>query len=529
MRSPITSDYLAALHRRKFLIASAALAVLAASFVSIKRIPNVYESSTFIIVESASNVDGAPETAHLDLQRRLTTIKEQVTSRSRLDTLIGKHNLYPDLTAPGVTNDRAIARMQGDIDVDVRSSRPDATESFRISYRAADPETACRVTADLAAQLIADNITAVQDLVSSQAAVLRQRASEVSAQLKGLEQKAPWLISLREDAPISVGGGSRGSAQATRQQQMAVETLRDQQYKSQQQIADLNRRIAEQAQIVDRQNNSQAPGDNPTVGALVAKRAELQGQRDNLINKQGLTEKHPRVAIVDDQISSINKTLVELNRQNQGSAHQTAEERELRSLEMERNRLKIDYELSGREVARRTASPLAVANSGNDSTTPRSASAARLSQDYLSLKQSYKELSAKLHEVELALHTVESSRLGQFKILDEANLPQAAIWPNRRLLGVVGLVLSIIVGLGCGFLAEVRSLGSFRTSQDVEFYTRLPLLGAIPRTLTPAERTAARTRTRLRITAVVAASALCSLLLAQVFTVLRVFEMIVKK
>ncbi|HEU4391790.1 MAG TPA: hypothetical protein VFV34_28650, partial [Blastocatellia bacterium] len=320
---------MAALRRRKLLITSAALAVLAASFVAIKRIPNVYESSTFIIVESAAPVDGTSDGPHVDLQRRLTTVREQVTSRSRLDALIAKHDLYRDLRSGAGTNDRAIARMQGDIDVDVRSSRPDSTESFRISYRAGEPEIARLVTADLAAQLIADNLNAVQDLVSSQATVLRQRAVEVSAELKGLEQRTPWLISLREDAPLSSGRGSHPSPQAARQHQMALETIRDQQYKTQQQIADLNRRIAEQSQIVDRQKKSQIPADNPTVGALVAKRAELQGQRDNLISKQGLTEKHPRVTVVEDQINSINKTLIELNRQNQGSAHQTAEEREL--------------------------------------------------------------------------------------------------------------------------------------------------------------------------------------------------------
>jgi uncharacterized protein involved in exopolysaccharide biosynthesis len=311
--------------------------------------------------------------------------------------------------------------------------------------------------------------------------------------------------------------------------QMAVEGLRDQQYKTQQQIADLDRRIAEQSQLIDRQKKSQAPRDNPTAGALVAKRAELQGQRENLTNKQGLTEKHPRVALIDDQISSINKALVDLNRQNQGVASQTPEDRELRSLEMERNRLRIELEIGGREVARQSTAPVQVAGSAAAAAIPRDPSAARLAQDYLSLKQSYKELSAKLHEAQLTVQTVESSRLGQFSILDEANLPQAAIWPNRRLMAIVGVFLAAVAGLGCGFLAEARSLGSLRTARDVEFYTRLPLLGAVPITMTAAERHRVRSKARLRITAGLALSILCSLLLAQAFTALRVFEMIARR
>jgi uncharacterized protein involved in exopolysaccharide biosynthesis len=111
MRLPTISDYLSAFRRRKLLIAFPALALLAASVIAIKRIPNVYEASTFIIVESPAQGENTSETAHLDLQRRLTTIREQVTSRSRLDALIRKHDLYKDLTAVSSRNDRAIAHM----------------------------------------------------------------------------------------------------------------------------------------------------------------------------------------------------------------------------------------------------------------------------------------------------------------------------------------------------------------------------------------------------------------------------------
>ncbi len=310
------ADYFRAVRRRKLALIVPALIVIVASAIAIKQLPNVYVSSTFILVESQQG-EGFSER---DLSRRLTTIQQQVSSRTRLEEIIGKHNLYQDQLAKNAPVEQVIDDMRQAIDVNVNSSEEHTTNAFSISYRAEDPETARLVTSELANGLIEENIKAMESQASGEADVLRQRAAELSAQLHDLEQKGPWLMNLKEDTPIApASSGSRGgggvSLEAVRSQQMSIENLKDQQYKIQQQMADLERRIAEQRQVVEQQKKTAPLRDNPTLGALIAKRAELQGSKDNLINQQELTDKHPRVIAVNDQLASLNRAIAEARQQ----------------------------------------------------------------------------------------------------------------------------------------------------------------------------------------------------------------------
>ena len=125
--------------------------------------------------------------------------------------------------------------------------------------------------------------------------------------------------------------------------------------KSQQVLADVERRIIEQRQIVEQQRKGSALRDNPTYGAPIPKRTELQGQHAALINRQQLTDKHPRVLAISDQIQAINRQIEELRRQDSALVSQSPQARELATRRSERNRLKIELEITGRELVGRSS------------------------------------------------------------------------------------------------------------------------------------------------------------------------------
>src|SRR5689334_16659220 len=87
------AEYLEILRRKKLAILVPLAVVMIAAFIAIKRLPNVYESSTFIMVEAPASESGA-ENILPDLSRRLATIRQQVTSRSRLESVIEKFDLF---------------------------------------------------------------------------------------------------------------------------------------------------------------------------------------------------------------------------------------------------------------------------------------------------------------------------------------------------------------------------------------------------------------------------------------------------
>jgi succinoglycan biosynthesis transport protein ExoP len=537
------TEYLDALRRHKLAILVPALVVMIASAIAIKKLPNIYESSTFIMVESPQGNDRSNENTLPDLSQRLGNIRQQVTSRSRLESVIKKFSLFDKQLEKGERLDDLLGDMRGQIVIDVNANQESATKAFTLSYKDKDPETAQKVAAELAEQLIADNVDAMKHLASGETDVLNQRASELSAKLHELELSYPWLLNLREDAPVIpspyTGGASRGASQAKvnadadRNQTMTVEGLRDQQYKLEQQLAEFEKRIAELRPIVEQQKKVSPLAGNPAYGILVSQRAQLEGERDNLINRQELTEKHPRVLAVNDKIAAINRQIEELKQQNAGAVVQTTEARDLRQLESERNRVKADLEVARRAVDRQVANPPrpAVVSGGSSPAVAaapiRDANSARIAQDYLGLKADYKEVLSRKQDAELKEKTIGSSKVEQYRVLDQANLPQLPVAPNRKLLMGIASFLGLAAGIGLAFILEFRRFSSLQDVKDVEYYTRLPMLAAIPKTLTAKERAMEKQKQARHMA--YGAAVLATFVLTGFFIVTNLFALLGKK
>ncbi len=517
-----------------------------ASVIAIKRLPNIYESSTFIMVESPQGNDRSSDTALPDLSQRLGNIRQQVTSRSRLESVIRKFGLFEKQLAKGERLDDLLADMRGQIGLDVNANQESATKAFTLSYKDKDPETAQKIASELAEQLINDNVEAMRHLASGETDVLNQRASELSAKLHELELSYPWVLNLREDAPVipaPYAGGSynRGATQAKvnadaeRNQTMTVEGLRDQQYKLEQQLAEIEKRIAELRPVVEQQKKASPLAGNPAYGILVSQRAQLEGERDNLINRQELTEKHPRVLAVNDKIAAINRQIEELKQQNASAVVQTQEARDLRQLEADRNRVKADLEVARRAIDRQVANPPrpAIVSGGApvvaSSPATRDPNSARIAQDYLGLKADYKEVLSRKQDAELKEKTIGSSKVEQFRVLDQANLPQLPIAPNRKLLMGVATVLGLAIGIGFALVLEFRRFSSLQDVKDVEYYTRLPMLAAIPKSLTARERDQENREKTRRLAIGAAAAVLATCALTGFFLVTNLFALLGKK
>jgi uncharacterized protein involved in exopolysaccharide biosynthesis len=540
------TEYLEALRRHKLAIILPAMIVMIASAIAIKTLPNTYESSTFIMVESPQG-ERASEKSLPDLSQRLGNIRQQVTSRSRLESVINKFGLFKKQLDNGERLDDLLADMRGLIGVDVSENQESVTKAFMLSYRDQDPQIAQKITAELAEQLIADNVEAMKSLASGETEVLNQRATELSAKLHQLELANSWLLNLREDAPIipspyAGGGGNRGASQARvnieaeRNQTMTVENLKDQQYRLEQQLAEIEKRIAELRPVVEQQKKASPLSGNPAYGLLITQRAQLQGERDNLINRQELTDKHPRVLAVNDKIAAINRQIEELKQQNAGAVVQTQEARDVRQLESDRTRVKADLEVARRAVDRQIANPPrpAVVSTGGGATiaaTPatRDPNSARIAQDYLGLKADYKDIISKKQDAELKEKTIGSAKVEQYRVLDQANLPQLPVAPNRKLLMGLSALLGIATGIGFAFILEFRRFSSLQDVRDVEYFTKLPMLAAIPKTLTTQERHLEKQRNGRRMAMGAAAAIFATFALTGFFIITNLFALIGKK
>src|SRR5438445_3243832 len=88
--------YLRLIVHRKWLVLGTFVFVSAATYIVSSRLPNVYTSSTLILVDPQKVPESyVKATVTGDLRNRLGTLQQQILSATRLQKIIDALNLYP--------------------------------------------------------------------------------------------------------------------------------------------------------------------------------------------------------------------------------------------------------------------------------------------------------------------------------------------------------------------------------------------------------------------------------------------------
>lgn len=396
-------------------------------------------------------------------------------------------------------------------------------DTFVISLTGSDSALTESAASQLALRLVSDNNRDHPRMMTPE---MQKRLAEADDEISSLESRYPWLRVSGAEGPsgpaIAVSQRNPHDSPERSNQNFQLESLRDKQFLIRQQLADIDERLIEQRRIVALQRKSPSLGDNATYAALVARRTELQGQRDTLINRRELTDKHPRVTALDDQINAINRQLDELRTQQSSAVTQTAEARELASLETIRKRLALELEIGDREiaritpvVARETARPLRTSK-GPD---PRS----RIMAAYDAAKKRRSDVAAQTESERPATE----SRFAPEKYSLVTETPSMRVVSS---LSPAALSVAAIFGLGAGmmlsFLMEASKFATVTSIRDVEVYGRMTLIGVVPTTLTAAGKRNARLMRLTRIAGGAAATLAVAVVLTKILISTRVLEYI---
>jgi polysaccharide biosynthesis transport protein len=126
-----------------------------------------------------------------DLQQRLNSITQQILSRTRLEGIINKLNLYSDERGRK-TQDDLVERMRKDIDVElVRSAADREVTAFNVYYSSKNPRIAQQVTSELTNLFITENLESrrhqaeqTTQFLQSQLGDARQKLAEQEERLR---------------------------------------------------------------------------------------------------------------------------------------------------------------------------------------------------------------------------------------------------------------------------------------------------------------------------------------------------------
>jgi polysaccharide chain length determinant protein (PEP-CTERM system associated) len=530
-RNRTPGEYATIVWKRKWLIILPAIAVATAVAWVVYRLPDVYESSTLIVVKPSTLPTSAVPTMGEDtITRQLSSIAQVVTSRSSLEPLVAKHDIYREERRRGEPMEVIIEKIRKDIKVEVNTSRNDITNGFNIIYRGREPKATQMVTSELASRYIDEQTKNTINSTTSAKQFFDQQVSQAKAELDAVDNERGEFMQQNVDNLPSGAASLVGQLTGLREQQKAyiseIGRYQDRRSALAGQLA-LIKKTTEQVkeEVIE---NTTDPKTTPAWAQLAARKADLEAQMQRMLTE--LKPKHPDVQSKQAEIDSVKRSMDDMvndwkqkikdkqeKLKDRPDLQVASIEAELRLMDSEIRRgqgtlADIEKQISQLMLRINTVPGVEVA-------------LGKLDRDYLTKKAAYDSLLATQQRVALGADAASQQQGESIQVIDSAYLPSQPVAPKRFLLFAMGLGL----GLGLGFLLaaifEAPKLLTIQNREDAAHYTNLPVLATVPELLTPQEARAIPRRRRLLLAAGITATIVSIPLLALALKATHVFEL----
>jgi polysaccharide biosynthesis transport protein len=485
----------AAWSRRKWLAVLVFALPATGAVTLVAALPDLYRSTATVLVERQQVPEAfVRPTVTSELETRLNTISQEILSRSRLEGLVARFGLYPDLRARA-SSEEVVERMRKDVRLELKTTeskdnRPNATTAFALSYQGRDPSTVALVTNTLASFYIEENLklrerqaTGTADFLKVQLAETRKRLDELEARVS--EFRRLHLGELPQQMPANLA---------------TLETLHAQlRLNSDNQLRASERRENLKAQLAEAASMPQLFGGQPGSASGTQPIYETRSQRlgrlklDLTTALANSTEAHPTVMRLRREIQALERATDEPAAKDAGSAlpatpYTLRLKEALQSTEGEIRILKTEEQ--------RLRTGIAAYQARVENTPKREQEFLEVSRDYDTTKQLYESLVKRHEEAQLAESMEQRQKGEQFRILDAAVPSIVPVAPNRLQLLLVSLALSAGIAAGALMLAEMLDT-SFHSVAELRAFTTVPVLVSISRITSKSDQRRGRRRFRL--------------------------------
>ena len=526
-------EYARMVWRRKWLIALPSVAVALAVGWVVWRLPNTYLSRTLLTVRPASiSTSVVPQLSDSDLTIRINNIGQEVVSRTSLEPLIEKFNLYAAERRRGEPMDTLVERMRTqDIAVEINTARDDIINGFYLSFRGPDPRVTQAVTAELASKYVTAQNKAAGEESTLTKEFFEQKLREEKEKLDAIDrQRLEFMMRNQRHLPSSMQAVV-GQLSGLREQQKSLHgslgILRERRSLLNTQLGDLEKQREQEISNVSEQVGD--PKQTLAYAELAKRKAQLESERQNLLTVY--KPKHPDVIAKEAELNSVQR---EIDSMLAESKEKIAEKRRKLEGMIDPRRNTIRYELqttgSQIEVLERqlkvTEGQLADIEGRLNGMPGTEVGLEAINREYQSAKATYETMLAQQQKAELGADIVANAQGETIAVIDPASLPERPVAPKRPFLMLLGLA----AGLGCGLLLaaafEAPRLLTVQTSEDAEHYTGLPVLAALPSLRTAREERNLRLRRAALAVAGVVLAVVSVPALAFLLKVTRVIELL---
>src|SRR5215475_12937605 len=334
------TELIGVLWRRKKLILLMALAMLLATLIVMRRIPNTYESSARIVVNLRNDPSSLPE------MNRFAKLQQELTSRETFATLIRRYNLYPK----AMDEEEAIVALQRALKIETRMRNyyPQVPESVEIKIRHSEPKKAQAVVTDLVKMFEQGDEQRITE-ASAEAGRLASQIAEVEARLQELAPERD-LEMIRLESMYRSRAAAAGDPSMRRTVESSIESLADNEYALKLQVEEQRKEIAEHEKLV---NSLPAAQGSAAYGALLAEKSKVEGDIQSYSDQY--TDKHPKMIQLRNQLAEINRQINRMEAQTAGAAplSVTPEGRDLIAMRRDLTRMEADLDVTQRRLQRR--------------------------------------------------------------------------------------------------------------------------------------------------------------------------------
>jgi polysaccharide chain length determinant protein (PEP-CTERM system associated) len=471
-RALTLQDYTVILKRRWWMIAIPAIIFPIVGYGITFLVQPQYVSQTLVLVEQQKVPDTyVKPVVTEDLNGRLATMREQILSRSRLQPIIERFNLFANSK---MSMDDRIDLTRKNIDIKPIQSeiaRAGGLPGFFISFTANDARTAQLVCGEIQSLFVSENLSDRQASASGTTEFLKGQLADAKAKLDEEDAK---LAKFQQTYAGKLPGAETSNTSM-------LTTLNTQLDAATQSLARMEQDKSYAESILALQQSQVAQTSEHGGASPQTDQVELQqllAQEADLTTRY--TDDYPDVVTVRRKIKELRQQMAKAPAPALATAPSSPKpsdslnvlqlRAQLRAMEQgiaQKKRDQAEIQAQLRMYQERIAASPAVEEEYKS-----------ITRDNQTAQAFYDDLLNKMNQSKMATDLEKRQQGEQFRVMDEPNLPEAPAFPKRPAFVMGGLALGLALGLLIVALLEYMDT-ALRSERDVWAFTKLPTLGVI--------------------------------------------------
>ena len=497
----VTVDYaLRVLRRRGWLLIGALFVGVLGGLLYSRLQPSLYRSDAVVQVVPQRIPDSyVHSTVTARVEDWLSSLAQEVLSRTQLEAVIHELNLYP-VERRAKTMEEVFELMAKGIQVmpieATRRTQP-GVDAFRISFYYEDPRIARDVVNRLASFFIDRNAAERGSQADQTSSFLETQLSQARSRLEAQERK---LESFRKRNSGRLPTQTQTNMQAIQNSQMTLQATVESLARDRDRKLMLERLYADAATdaLSGLPVAPALPGGAP--GAAASKlppdatpRQQLMAQRNLLTQLQlRLGPRHPDVIRTQHTIEELERQVALESGTPADPAQEVALNPEATRRRERLREMRAELESLDRQIAfkegeeRRLRGDIGGYQARLEAVPGIESEWVSLTRDYETLQATYRDLLSKSENSKMAA-SLEQRQIGeQFRLLDPPRVPLKPYMPNRLKINLIGTFTGLTLGLLLLGVLEYTD-STMRSKADLQGALELPVLALLPYVTTQAD------------------------------------------